>query len=139
MAPVDERSTPGIASAPFTVGDQPRIIPASVANRNRAGPDLPLWLTTKSVAAPLNTVPVGPPGTETVSACFTPLPLYSVDVLLPLFETHHGDVGLAERPQPLTSDASTVAPDVDAVDASATRLWTVKTSSAIPPEADPTS
>jgi len=75
IAPDADRSTPGIAVAPFTVGDQPRIVPPSVANRNRAAPDFPFWLTTKSVATPLNTVPVGPPGTATVSACFAPLPL----------------------------------------------------------------
>src|SRR6266849_3491910 len=83
---------------------------------------------TKSVAAPLNTVPVGPPGTETVSACLAPLPLYSVVAFLPLSDTHHGVVGPAERPHPLTSVASAV---------SDTRLWTVKTSSAMPPNADP--
>src|SRR5260221_1642435 len=133
-APDAERSTPGTAVAPFTAGDHPRIIPLSVANRNLAGPDLPLWLTTKAVALPLDTVPVGPPGTATVSATFEPVPLYSVDVSVPLFDTHHGVVGPAERPQPLTTDASAAgaAPAV-----SPTRLWTVKMSSAIPPVADP--
>ena len=49
--------------------------PASVANRKRAAPLLPFWLTTKSVALPLNTVPVGPPATATVSACLGAGPL----------------------------------------------------------------
>jgi len=34
-------STPEIAVVAFTVGDQPRIIPDSVANRNRAAPVFP--------------------------------------------------------------------------------------------------
>ena len=101
---------------PFTVGDQPRIVPPSVANRNRADPDFPFWLTTKSVATPLNTVPVGPPGTATVSGCFPPPPLYRVDVVVPLFDTHHGDVGPAESPQPLTSDASVPRAEPDVSD-----------------------
>jgi hypothetical protein len=60
---------------PFTDGVQPRIVPPSVANRNRAAPLLPFWLTTKSVGLPLKTVPEGAPGTETVSACFAPAAL----------------------------------------------------------------
>src|SRR5438067_889574 len=59
-APALERSAPTTAAVPFTAGVQPRIIPLLVANRNRAAPLLPLWLTTKSVALPLKTVPVGP-------------------------------------------------------------------------------
>ena len=65
-----ERSAPTTAAVPFTVGVQPRIVPPSVANRNRAAPLLPFWLTTKSAALPLKTVPVGAPATETVSAAF---------------------------------------------------------------------
>ena len=83
------------------------MVPPSVANRNRAAPLLPFWLTTKSVALPLNTVPVGAPATVTVSADFAPTPLYKVDVFDPLFEVHHGVVGPALNPHPLTSDAST--------------------------------
>jgi hypothetical protein len=52
---------------------------------------------------------VGEPGTETVSATFAPVPLYSVERLVPLSEAHHGVVGPALRPQPFTSDASVVA------------------------------
>src|SRR6476469_7838210 len=105
-APAADESAPGIAVAALTVGDQPRIWPPSVAKRNRAGPLLPPWLTTKSVAEPLNTVPVGPPGTDTVRACFAPLALYSVELFVPLFDDHHGVVGPAVIPQALTSDAS---------------------------------
>jgi hypothetical protein len=36
---------------------------------------LPACVTTKSVAEALKTVPVGAPGTETVSACFAPVPV----------------------------------------------------------------
>jgi hypothetical protein len=60
---------------PFTDGVQPRIVPLSVENRNLAAPLAPFWLTTKSVALPLKTVPVGEPGTETVSGVFAPVPL----------------------------------------------------------------
>jgi hypothetical protein len=50
-------------------------VPLSVAKRKRAAPLEPFWLTTKSAALPLNTVPVGEPGTETVSGVFAPVPL----------------------------------------------------------------
>src|SRR5947209_14562293 len=105
-APTLERSAPTTAVVPFTDGVQPRIIPLFVANRNLDAPLLPPWLTTKSVALPLKTVPVGPPGTDTVSGTFAPAPLYSVEVLEPLFADHQGVVGPALSPQPLTSDAS---------------------------------
>ena len=59
----------------LTAGDQPRIVPACVAKRKRAEPLLPLALTLNALALPLNTVPVGPPGTLTVSADLTPAPL----------------------------------------------------------------
>jgi hypothetical protein len=32
--------------------------------------------------------------------------VYSVDVFVLLFAAHHGEVALADRPQPFTSDAS---------------------------------
>src|SRR6185437_11610826 len=92
-APAAEESAPTSAVVPFTAGDHPSTCPPSVAKRKRAAPLLPPWLTTKSVATPLKTVPVGPPGTETVSACFAPAPVYSVEVLVPLFDDHHGVVG----------------------------------------------
>jgi hypothetical protein len=90
----------------FTVGDHPRIVPPSVANRKRAAPDFPPWLTAKSVVLPLKTVPVGAPGTETVSATFAPVPPYNVEVLVPLFADHQGVVGPSLSPQALTSDVS---------------------------------
>src|SRR5207344_2307696 len=99
-------SAPTSAAVPFTVGDQPMIVPPSVAKRNRAEPLLPFWLTLNAAALPLKTVPVGAPGTATVSADFAPTPLYSVEVFEPLFAVHHGVVGPALRPHPLTSDAS---------------------------------
>ena len=95
-----------MAADALTVGAHPRIVPASVAKRNRAAPLLPLWLIMKSELLPLNTVPVGPPATETVSATLAPEPLYSVVEFVPLSDAHHGVVGPALRPQPLTSVAS---------------------------------
>jgi hypothetical protein len=64
-----------MAVVALTVGVQPRIVPALVANKKRAAPLLPFSVTTKSVALPLKTVPVGPPATATVSATLAPLPL----------------------------------------------------------------
>src|SRR3954451_22856669 len=69
---------------------------------NRAGPEAPLPCTTNPLP-PLKTTPVGPPGTATVSACRRPSAAYSVLVLRPSFETHHGPSRLAARPQGLTS------------------------------------
>src|SRR3954467_9333833 len=115
-APTVDRSAPTTATVPFTDGAQPRTVPLSVENRNRAAPLAPFWLTAKSVALPLKTVPVGEPGTETVSGTFAPVPLYSVERLVPLSDAHHGVVGPALRPQPLTSEPSVdgaVAPPSD--------------------------
>src|SRR3954453_23033030 len=105
-APTVDRSAPTTATVPFTDGVQPRTVPLSVENRNRAAPLDPFWLTTKSVALPLKTVPVGEPGTETGSATFAPVPLYRVERLVPLSDAHQGVVGPALKPQPLTSAAS---------------------------------
>jgi hypothetical protein len=69
-----DRFAPTTAAVPFTDGVQPRIVPPSVANRKRAAPLFPSWLMTKSAALPLKTVPVGPPGTDTVSGTLAPLP-----------------------------------------------------------------
>src|SRR5215212_7713803 len=55
---------------------------------------------------PEKTTPVAPPGTLIVSACFRPLPSYSVLELRASFATHHGPVELAASPQALTSSAS---------------------------------
>ena len=98
----------------FTVGDQPTTVPASVAKRKRAGPLLPFWLIGKSVALLLNTVPVGPPATATVSATFAPAPEYSVEVFVPLFADHHGVVGPADSPQALTRFVSAAGAGTDA-------------------------
>src|SRR6478609_3817588 len=91
-----------------TLGFQPRILPSSLANRNRAAPDCPLWLTTKS-DVPLKTVPVGPPPTLTTSGRGLPEPSYRVDLSVPLSETHQGVEGPATRPQPLTRLGSFIA------------------------------
>src|SRR5579862_4379297 len=53
-------------TVPFTVGDQPRIVPPSVEKRNRAWPVFPPCDTAKSEATPLKTAPVGAPATATV-------------------------------------------------------------------------
>ena len=45
-------------------------------------------------------------GTFTTSACGEPSAVYSVEVLLPWLATHHGVVGPALMPQPLTRFAS---------------------------------
>src|SRR5689334_16271154 len=79
-----------VPCAPF----QARTIPSSPSNRNKA---LPPVGRMKPVVV-LKTVPVGPPGTETISPCFTPAALYRVDLLVPLSETHHGVVGPEVRP-----------------------------------------
>src|SRR5439155_15749147 len=41
-------------------------------------------------------------------AFFEPTPVYSVDVLVLLFDVHHGDVAVAVKPQPFTSDESVI-------------------------------
>src|SRR4051812_34235420 len=87
---------------------QPAIWPSSVAKMKRApaGSAAPTR-TWKSAAEPLNTTPVGGPGTVTVRPILAPVvPLYRVDLLVPLSETHHGDVGLATIPQPFTRSVS---------------------------------
>ena len=73
-APALERSAPTTAVVPFTAGVQPRIVPASVANRNRDAPLLPFWLIAKSLALPLNTVPVGAPAVAPPTATTPPPP-----------------------------------------------------------------
>src|SRR3954469_1854612 len=72
-------------------------------------------LRMKSVGVPLNTNPVGRPvrgpsvpamSTTTAVTLAPVLPLYSVDRLPPLSETHPGAVGPATIPQPLTRSGS---------------------------------
>src|SRR6266699_4451032 len=98
-----------------TVRFQPEIVPSSVANMNRLGPERPFSETTKSLV-PLKTLPVGaavvPAGLPFGGGIVTtsgeptgngvPSPLYRVDTPLPLSETHQGLVGLCDRPQGLT-------------------------------------
>ena len=106
-----------------TAGFQPRIEPASPANRNRAGPDfVPSALLTTNPVLPLKTVPVGSFATVTVNGTFEPVPVYSVESPVPLSDTHQGEVALAEIPQPLTRDGSTRSAGMPPFE---TRLWTV--------------
>src|SRR5437764_12202404 len=88
-----------------TAGFHPRMVPLSVENRNTDGPWSPPCLTTKSLL-PLYTVPVGAPGTFTVSGTFEPSPMYSVDVFVPLLATHQGEDGLSLTPHALTRSLS---------------------------------
>ena len=55
-----------VEPAAGTFGFQPEMVPSSLAKRNRAAPDTPPDVTANPVP-PLNTVPVGAPGTVTVS------------------------------------------------------------------------
>jgi hypothetical protein len=95
-----------------TLGDQPAMVPASVAHMNSALLVAPFALIWKSVLV-LNTMPVGPParpfaaaGMLTTSDCGTPLPSYSVDLLVVLSDTHITPVGLNAMPQPFCRLAS---------------------------------
>src|SRR5262249_24033182 len=103
-----------VPCAPF----QARTIPSSPSNRNSA---LPPVARLKPVV-PLKTVPVGPPGTETIRPCLTPAPLYSVDLFLPLSATHHGVVGPEVRPQALTRSGSPGGTTVGSLDTSGTTV-----------------
>ncbi len=73
--PARELSTPVTAFVAFTVGAQPRIVPASVAKRNLELLLVVPLLMMKSAALALATVPVGPPATVTTVADFVPAPL----------------------------------------------------------------
>src|SRR5205823_10026947 len=100
-------STPTIASVAATAGFQPEIVPSSLAKMKRAGPEAKPLVTAKLVV-PLNTTPVGAPGTVTVRPSLAPvLPLYSVATAVPLSDTHHGEVPLETRPQAFTRSGST--------------------------------
>src|SRR2546428_4783259 len=110
MAPCAERSARTTVWFPCD-GCQPRIVPTSVANTKNA-----------RAVNDQKTAPVGWVGTCTTRGTIVPSALYIVETLVPLSETHHGDVGLAVRPQPLIRFGSvwSAVPGV-----SATRLWTV--------------
>ena len=73
MAPTPERSATVMASVGDTVGLQPLITPLSVANRNAAEAELTPACST-NCEPPLNTMPVGAPGTETTSGMMEPVP-----------------------------------------------------------------
>src|SRR6476619_4023003 len=93
---------------------QAAIWPSSVAKMNRPATSPVPASTLKSLALPLKTTPVGGPGTVTTSPSLAPvLPLYSVDLLVPLSLTHHGDVELATMPQPFTRSVSGGVPRSD--------------------------
>src|SRR2546425_9854717 len=93
------RSTPGF---------HPTMVPSSVAKRNRLGPELTSFETTK-LADPLKTVPVGaPPGTLRGAGIWTTSPrgvaaplamLYRVLTPAVLSAAQIGLAGLDERPQ----------------------------------------
>ena len=91
-----------------TPGFQPRIVPNSVANRNRDGPEKPSWLTTNR-EPPLNTAPVGAPGTFTTNGIAIPVPSYNVERSVPLSDTHQGVVGPDVSPHALTRFGSRFA------------------------------
>src|SRR5438552_17170341 len=84
-----------------TAGLHPEIVPSSLAKRKRAGPEVVPLVTTKLVP-PLNTVPVGAPGTFTTRDCGVPLPLYRVETAVSLSATHQGLVPLRAMPQAFT-------------------------------------
>src|SRR5438093_1623853 len=99
-APLAELSTTTKACVP---PDHAEIVPSSLAKIKRA---VPCEGIMKPVV-PLNTTPVGAPGTDTTRATFAPvLPLYNVDFPVPLSATHHGLVALAARPQAFTRSGS---------------------------------
>src|SRR5471032_1496363 len=81
------------------------MVPLSLANRKGLAPVLPFCVSWKSWL-PLKTMPVGESGVATTSVCGTPLPSYSVEVLLPLLATQTKPVGLKAMPQALTRLAS---------------------------------
>src|SRR4029453_8578206 len=70
-----------------TAGLHPTIVPSSLAKRKRAGPlNVPSLIT--KLALPLNTMPVGLPGTCTTSDGGLPAPSYRVDVPESALATH---------------------------------------------------
>src|SRR4051812_22479421 len=84
---------------------QPWMVPDWVAKMNLDGVELPS--ATGNAVVALNTMPVGPPTTgPTLSGTCAPAAVYSVEVSVPLSETHHGVAGPATMPQPLTSRGS---------------------------------
>src|SRR5918911_1519242 len=72
---------------------------------NRAGAAAPPPRTRKP-RPPLKTTPVGPPGTETLSACLRPSAVYTVLELRASFATHHAPPARAASPHAFTSCGS---------------------------------
>src|SRR4051812_37025575 len=105
MAPTSDRSAACWAwcegGGGGTPGLHPRIVPLSVEKMNSAAPEFVPSLTTNP-GPPLNTSPVGAPGTLTTSDCGVPDPSYSVDTSMPLSATHHGVPDPAARPHAFT-------------------------------------
>src|SRR6266536_3518202 len=112
MAPAPERSTPISVCVDSggggTAGLHPRIVPASVAKMNREEPELVSTLTTNP-EPPLNTSPVGAPGTLTTSGRALPDPSYRVERSVSLSATHQGVVGPATSPHAFTRWESVLA------------------------------
>src|SRR6185437_15614706 len=94
-----------------TLGFQPAIVPSSVANTKKAGPELPCFLITKSCEAGsnvLNAWPVGAPtapspadggaGMSTLSAWGLPAPSYRVVAPAWLSDTQIGLPGPTDVP-----------------------------------------
>src|SRR6266550_5436877 len=94
-----------------TFGFQPAMVPSSVANRKKAGPELPFFVITKSDEAGskvLNAWPVGAPtapapadggaGMSTLSAWGLPSPSYRVAAPAWLSETQIGVPGPTDVP-----------------------------------------
>src|SRR5512140_2748060 len=108
-------STTVTALVPFTLGDQPEIVPASPAKMKMLLP-LTAFCVTLNVGLPLNTMPVGragpaePGGIATTRDCRTPVPSYNVEVELPALATQTKAAGLKATPQPLTRCVSACAP-----------------------------
>ncbi len=57
-------------------------------------------------AVPFQTMPVGPPATDTTVLFTAPVAGMIVDVLVPLLAGHHGEVGLLTSPQAFLMFAS---------------------------------
>src|SRR4051812_29775509 len=82
-APRPDSSAARIACVPFTVGDQPEMVPSSVEKMNAEVPVFPPLVTWKLPALPLKTTPVGAAvpvlpvggGIVTVSGTLVPAPL----------------------------------------------------------------
>src|ERR1700680_787735 len=93
-----------------TLGVQPLMVPSSVSNRNKAGPELLLADTTKPevelVTSPVGEPTVGlkngfaPNGTVTTSGSTLPTWSYRVDTPVVLSATQNGPLGKNASPQP---------------------------------------